>query len=95
LKKIVSHSGIHLLGFFADLKKKLGGLAIFFTETETNTNPGDDVGIGNALMKITGGVGGNFLRLGVEGGLWEKNRFQAKMVLEKHAISPSCVCVGC
>ena len=58
-KKTCPTPAFIFLAFTWIWKKKLGGPTIFFTET--NTNPGDDVGIGNTLMKSTGGGGGNFL----------------------------------
>ena len=79
------------LAFSRVWKKNLGGLAIFFTET--NTNPGDDVGIGNTLMKSTGGRVGDFLFLGMKGGVWKKTRFGTAMVVEKYWNPPLlCVC---
>jgi hypothetical protein len=57
------------LAFSRIWKKKLGGLAIFFTET--NTKPGDDVGIGNTLMKKHWGARREFpvVGHGVKGGV--------------------------
>ena len=44
-------------------------------------------------MKSTGGRVGNFLQLGVKGGVWKKTRFGTAMVMEKYW-NPPLLCVS-